>query len=263
MILSWDKQSCAEGHLYPVSREGHSLTFIPGQGIFMFGGLGSNLFAELFFYDPEIHSWHLVNIKGRYPTPRCYHQAFYFETGESCFFAVYAGQGDRGRSLGDMYVLNLKDPKSEWKRVVTSKPPESRHQHSICGEEKNYTGTKYVFGGINSPNNTFFNDLWLLDFNSMIYEQGASEVSGVKFQQIQTLGCKPKARKGHCSFVYKGKLFVYGGQTKDMLEDTMRFLHFIDLEKLQWGRIENKSAEISSRSLFSFSWYNESTLIVS
>jgi len=76
-ILSWDKQSSTEGVLYPVSREGHSLTFIPGKGILMFGGLGSNLFSELYYYDPKDNCWELASIKGRYPTPRCYHQAFY------------------------------------------------------------------------------------------------------------------------------------------------------------------------------------------
>lgn len=77
MILSWDKQASPDGLLYPVSREGHSVTFIPGEGILMFGGLGANLFSDLYSYSPSEHRWELVPISGRYPTPRCYHQAFY------------------------------------------------------------------------------------------------------------------------------------------------------------------------------------------
>ena len=77
MILSWDKQVCPEGTLYPISREGHSLTFIPGDGIIMFGGLGATLFSDLYFYSPAEHRWEWVQISGRHPTPRCYHQAFY------------------------------------------------------------------------------------------------------------------------------------------------------------------------------------------
>ena len=259
-ILSWDKQSAAEGTLYPVSREGHSLTYIPGKGILMFGGLGANLFSDLFFYDPAEHHWTLAKITGRYPSPRCYHQAFYFDP----FFVVYAGQGDRGRSLGDMYILNIKDDKCQWKRVVASKPPESRHQLSLVGDDSiKDSPLRYMFGGINTPNNTFFNDLWQFDFSGgIMYDQSNAEVSGIKFNQLQTAGKKPMERKGHCSFIYNKRLFVYGGQTADINIDTMREIHMVDLEKLVWSSLENKSADISPRSLFSCCWYNDHTLIL-
>ena len=129
-ILSWDKQPTVQGTLYPVSREGHSVTYVPSKGILMFGGLGSSLFSELFFYDPKEHCWSLLNVMGRYPTPRCYHQAFDIGTNPANldpYFVIHAGQGEAGRSLGDMYILNLKAKTPEWKRIVITKPPQSRH----------------------------------------------------------------------------------------------------------------------------------------
>ena len=226
-ILSWDRQTSTEGLLYPVSREGHSLTYIPGKGILMFGGLGANLFSELYFYDPEDHHWRLAKITGRFPSPRCYHQAFYYDP----YFAIYAGQGDKGRSLGDMYILNLKDDNCQWKRVVTSKPPESRHQLTLVGDDtvKN-SPFRYLFGGINTPNNTFYNDLWLIDMSGgIMYDQSNAEVSGIKFTQLSTSGKSPVERKGHCSFMFEKKMYVYGGQTKDIAFDTMRTIYFLDI----------------------------------
>lgn len=274
-VLSWDKQSSAEGTLYPVSREGHSLTFIPGKGILMFGGLGSSHFSELYFYDPLEHSWQLTSIKGRYPTPRCYHQSLYIAP----FFIIYGGQGDGGRSLGDMYLLNLKDQKCEWKRVITSKPPESRHQHSIVGDDTQPLSTvRFMFGGINTPNNTFFNDTWVMEFAGAAanYDQGNPELTGIKIAQLSTSGRKPKERKGHISFIYNKKMFVYGGECEDIDFDTMRDIFMLDLSTYNWTNpdnkltlgpftwtnCENKSAEISPRSLMSCTWYNDGVLIV-
>lgn len=199
---------------------------------------------------------------------------------------VYAGQGERGRSLGDIFVLNLRDENREWKRGVTIKPPESRHQHTLVGDTKSRNpNVKYLFGGINTPNNTFYNDLWELDMSKIVYDSTNAEISGIKFTQIPTIGHRPAERKGHCSFFYMGRMFIYGGQCEDIDYDTMRYIHYIEMSllydrqdrkksmaslndlpaeipTLNWRCIENKSAEISPRSLFSCSWYNENTLLV-
>lgn len=162
-----------------------------------------------------------------------------------------------------MYILNLKDNNCEWKRVVLSKPPESRHQHTLVGDDTSKNSSmKYLFGGINTPDNVFFNDLWALDLSTMIYDSSQPEVSGIRFVLQTTTGSRPRERKGHCSFIYKKKMFVFGGQTQDIQFDTMHHIFFMDVEKFHWSSFENKSAEISPRSLFSCSWYNDSTLIV-
>ena len=163
-----------------------------------------------------------------------------------------------------MYLLNLKAKTPEWKRRVITKPPQSRHQHTIVGiEGTSNLQQRYIFGGINTPNNTFFNDTWLIDLSQGInYSDGMAEVSGAKVELIDTKGNKPKERKGHCSFIYNNKMFVYGGQAKDLNYDTMKDINFLDLDTFQWSAFENKSAEISPRSLFSCSWYNDTTIIV-
>jgi hypothetical protein len=50
-ILSWHKQEPVDGTIYPISREGHSLTFVDGLGVIMFGGIGASLLNEMYLYD--------------------------------------------------------------------------------------------------------------------------------------------------------------------------------------------------------------------
>ena len=44
------------------------------------------------------------------------------------YLFLYAGQGDKGRSLGDFYILNLKT--FTWRRLFLVEAPPSRHHHT-------------------------------------------------------------------------------------------------------------------------------------
>lgn len=84
-ILSWSKNKPVEGTIYPISREGHSLTFVEDLGVLMFGGVGASLLAEFYVYDIENNQWELFKTKGRQISPRCYHVKFY----QGKFFPLY------------------------------------------------------------------------------------------------------------------------------------------------------------------------------
>lgn len=76
-ILSWYKREPVEGTIYPISREGHSLTFIENLGVLMFGGFGASLQNEFFLYDIETNKWSNFKASGRHISPRCYHSKFF------------------------------------------------------------------------------------------------------------------------------------------------------------------------------------------
>ena len=76
-ILSWYKKEPVEGTIYPISREGHSLTFIPDLGVLMFGGFGASLQSEFFLYSIESNTWNRFKTRGRQISPRCYHSKFF------------------------------------------------------------------------------------------------------------------------------------------------------------------------------------------
>ena len=89
------------------------------------------------------------------------------------FFFIYAGQGEKGRSLGDLNVLNIYDPDLMWKKVRIEQPS-ARHQHSMVGfrqDSPKYKEKKmYLFGGINMPDNILFDDFWVIDFSKAEFD---------------------------------------------------------------------------------------------
>ncbi len=121
-ILSWHKQKPVEGTCYPISREGHSLTYVEGLGVVMFGGIGASLLNEMYLYDLELNQWKVFETSGRQISPRCYHTCIYHKPK----FFVYAGQGEKGRSLADLNVLNMNDPEYKWVKVRINQP-NARH----------------------------------------------------------------------------------------------------------------------------------------
>ena len=170
-ILNWEKNQPTKGIVYPISWEGHTLTYIPKIGIILFGGFGSHRLNDISNYDIKKNLWTIKETTGRQPSPRCYHTTFY----EAPFLYIYAGQGDKGNSMGDCCVLNLKT--LVWKKLFFIEPPIPRHQHTMVEGINNKT--KILFGGMNIPDNKYFNDVWQLDLKNMVYEEKSAEVTGV------------------------------------------------------------------------------------
>jgi hypothetical protein len=50
-ILTWEKNQPTKGGVYPISREGHTLTYIPKEGIILFGGIGIDRLNDIYKYD--------------------------------------------------------------------------------------------------------------------------------------------------------------------------------------------------------------------
>ena len=63
-ILSWHKEKPASGLVYPISREGHGLSYVEGLGILMFGGFGARLLNELHLYKIGENKWKLIKTSG-------------------------------------------------------------------------------------------------------------------------------------------------------------------------------------------------------
>lgn len=149
---------------------------------------------------------------GRQPSARCYHTSFY----EEPYLYIYAGQGDKGRSLGDCAVLNMKT--CEWKRLFFTEPPTPRHQHVMANTAQKKI--KYVFGGISMPDNILYNDLWLMDIQAQTDIKNSPEITGVVWRPIQTKGEKPMPRKGHMGYFHNNNFIVFGGSTNDFRDNT-------------------------------------------
>lgn len=181
---------------------------------------------------------------------------------------IYAGQGEKGRSLGDFYVMNIEDKERKWRKVVVD-PPHARHQHTLCGFRKSHARynekKKFLFGGINMPENILFNDFWIMDFSKMIYNDELLDLEGCTFRQVKYTGNEaniPEKRKGHTSLCFGNSMYVFGGQTQDIFQKTTDFIYILDLNEFFWQKCDVSLSKISPRCQMSLSWLSDSVILV-
>ena len=46
----------------------------------------------------------------------------------------------------------------------------------------------YIFGGVSMPANTYFNDLWMLDYSNFDMGNNTTEATGFLWNEIETQG---------------------------------------------------------------------------
>eukprot|EP01017_Pseudomicrothorax_dubius_P005932 TRINITY_DN1160_c0_g4_i4.p1 TRINITY_DN1160_c0_g4~~TRINITY_DN1160_c0_g4_i4.p1 ORF type:complete len:483 (-),score=75.17 TRINITY_DN1160_c0_g4_i4:354-1802(-) len=224
----WRKEKPSGGLHFPASREGHSLTYIHNASILLiFGGVVSNKSTDLYVYDLTHNQWKIQQTTGRPPSARSYHSAFYDEP----YFFIYAGQGDRGRSLGDFYVLNAKT--WVWKKLFMLETPHFRHHHSINDMR---IQEKLVFGGICSPDGTLLNDLWTVNYSNVAFGSNLSEIPGAVWTQLKPKGEIPEGRCGHNAITLNRGLMIYGGKIANEKEDPAD-LFYLNYDNLTWKKI--------------------------
>lgn len=177
--------------------------------------------------------------------------------------------------------MNINDENKRWRKVIVD-PPHARHQHSFCGFRKSHPRyhekKKYLFGGINMPENILYNDFWILDFSEMIYKEETKEKSdekssekdvldleGCMFEQVKYTGHEgnvPEKRKGHTSLCHGNSMYVFGGQTQNIFENTTDFVYILDLSDFFWDKCDVSLSKISPRCQMSLSWLSNSVILV-
>ena len=56
--LAWHKEEVTKSKTYPISREGHSLTYLPSlQRYLLFGGIASKRINDVFLYNSAQNDW--------------------------------------------------------------------------------------------------------------------------------------------------------------------------------------------------------------
>ena len=169
-LLQWENTYSIDGTTYPISREGHTITYSPFlNSLILFGGINSTRTNDLFLYNLKQKNWQKLQTTGKTPQKRCYQKGFV----DGPYFFIYSGQGDKNRSLSDIFILDLKI--SKWFKIENREntSPKSRVQTGlVCDRVKKCF---YIFGGLNLPSNEFFNDLWRFDYGEVDLERGEVE----------------------------------------------------------------------------------------
>ena len=70
------------------------------------------------------------------------------------------------------------------------------------------------------PDNTFLNDVWTVNYSNVPFNSVLPEIPGTVWTMKKTKGDIPTGRKGHGAIVYNNSLYIYGGQTASVNEDT-------------------------------------------
>jgi len=182
------------------------------------------------------------------------------------YLFIYAGQGEKGRSLGDFYAMDIRKPEKRWQKIMVE-PPHARHQHTICGFRKGHPRRHeqkmYMFGGINMPENILFNDVWVFEFKGMkINQYDEEDIEECKFTEIECTGEAPSERKGHTALCYGNSMYVFGGQTQDLNENITDWIYKLDLTHFVWSKIDTSLAKITPRCQISTTWLSDSTILV-
>lgn len=194
----------------PKSREGLSICHSKQYGILLFGGVNENQYNDLWQFNLEKNAWKLLETSGNKPCARCYQVIFF----DNPYLFVFGGINDTQTTLNDFWILDLEHLK--WKRIFQLDPPLSRSCHAVCNGE--FEKNKFIYGGYNSQKNKVLDDLWLVDYQNLVFNRGLIEIPGQKWDLQRTCGKHPGPKYGHTLCMYDGKLYLFGG--KDTMEAT-------------------------------------------
>uniref|UniRef100_A0A803N7P4 Acyl-CoA-binding domain-containing protein n=1 Tax=Chenopodium quinoa TaxID=63459 RepID=A0A803N7P4_CHEQI len=127
---------------------------------------------------------------------------------------VFGGEDIHRKLLNDIYILDLDT--MTWNKVeATQNPPSPRYDHAATVHAERYL---LVFGG--SSHSTCFNDLYVLDLETM------------EWSQPETRGDYVSPRAGHSGITVHGNWYIVGGgDNKSGALDTL----VLDMTKLVWS----------------------------
>eukprot|EP00945_MAST-04E_sp_MAST-4E-sp1_P006195 g6195.t1 len=125
------------------------------------------------------------------------------------------------------------------------------------GEEKKcmvaYEDKAVLYGGCNIAFDVFYNDVWMADFK---------ESAEYAWQQVETVGDKPKGSCGHGAAVVQGNMYVFGGLVEGKMGNS---LHMLNLKTLMWAKVSsNIPSFLAERSLIQHSMvpYSDGFVVV-
>ncbi|GJN19011.1 hypothetical protein PR202_gb06238 [Eleusine coracana subsp. coracana] len=147
----------------PPGRWGHTLSYLNGSRLVLFGGCGGQgLLNDVFILDLDAQHPTWREIPGLAPpVPRSWHSSC---TLDGTKLVVSGGCADSGVLLSDTHLLDVTMEKPAWREIPASWTPPSRLGHSLSV----YDGRKILmFGGLakSGPLRLRSNDVFTLDLS--------------------------------------------------------------------------------------------------
>lgn len=190
----------------PEQRHGPVAVYDPiAHRVVIFGGVNQYpCFNDVWAFDLTTLEWTQLYASGTPPSGRKEAVAIYDP--EEHRMIVFGGYNDPEQFLNDTWALSLEVGAESWVELNPSGgPPAVRRGHDATYDWVNHR--MLIFGGWNYPWFQFYNDLWALDLEPMVWTQ------------IPTTGhCPSAARNQSIVFFARGRcegVVTFGGNVYD------------------------------------------------
>ncbi|QCE07801.1 host cell factor [Vigna unguiculata] len=183
-----------------------------GEKLLLLGGSSRDSSAELTvrYIDIETCEFGVINTSGNVPVARVGQSA----TLVGSRVILFGGEDMSRKLLNDVHVLDLES--MNWEMIETTQtPPAPRYDHAASIQGERYL---LIFGGCS--HSVFFNDLHLLDMQTM------------EWSQPQTQGNLVSPRAGHAGVTIDESWYIVGGgDNRSGCPETL----VLDMSKLVWS----------------------------
>ncbi|CAK9234020.1 unnamed protein product [Sphagnum troendelagicum] len=193
-------------------------------------------------FDTNTMTWTILDVHGKTPIARGGQSV----TLVGSTLVMFGGEDSKRRLMNDLNILDLET--LTWKAVDTSGTrPSPRSDHVAAAHGDRYL---FLFGG--GSHSSCYNDLYVLDLDSM------------EWSQAQTGGTVPSPRAGHAGATIGNSLYIIGGgDNKSGISDTL----VLNMDTLVWSVVatvkgraavasEGLSVVVVEDSLLAFGGYN-------
>nr|CAB3489988.1 unnamed protein product [Digitaria exilis] len=210
----------------PPGRWGHTLSWLNGSWLVVFGGCGQQgLLNDVFVLDLDAQqpTWREVASEGP-PLPRSWHSSC---TLDGSKLVVSGGCTESGVLLSDTFLLDLTKEKPAWREIPTSWSPPSRLGHTLSV----YGTTKlFMYGGLAKSGSLRLR-------SSDAYTMDVGEDSP-QWRQLATTGFPnvgPPPRLDHVAVSLPcGRIIIFGGSIAGLHSPAQLFLIDPAEEKPTW-----------------------------
>ena len=206
---------------FPQPRRNHSMTYLSGSKVLMFGGQGKNgLLNDTWTFDVETNRWTEIK-EGERPDKREYYAMSYIDEG---IVILFGGRNDN-TNFDDTWIFDQRKGKWEKQNIEgESSHPSARAYHSMAYASK---GLVVMFGGATKFNSNFMNDVWEYDLTKNKWTTYDTDL-------------KPQERAYHSmADIDRNKVMLHGGYAFKSLSDAWIY----DAEKHQWAMDRVNSAK--------------------
>ncbi|KAF5277128.1 hypothetical protein FQA39_LY06366 [Lamprigera yunnana] len=181
----WEKIAAPNG---PSSRSGHRMVLLKKQ-LFVFGGFHDNLrdykyYNDVYSFSIETYQWTKLEPSGKAPLPRSSCCMVPLKDGKILIYGGYTKEKlkkdvDKGHVYSDAFLLAPEKNDTtgtKWKWVQTKLSGTQMSQRSGMTMTVAPNNIAYSFGGVfdvedeEDITSTFFNDLFMLDLNNMLWK---------------------------------------------------------------------------------------------